>query len=66
MVSQPRNPRRHQFVASGLFDGRGWFSALERRIEQLPSEKRGDALEEFAEAYEGERRGQSRQGHHIS
>ena len=51
----PRAPRHHQattYARSGLFKGLSAFSDLERRIEQLPTEKeRGDAFEVFVEAY---------------
>ena len=51
----PRSPR-HQcaraFTRAGLFRQLGSFADLERRIEQLPTEKeRGDAFEVFVEAY---------------
>ena len=51
----PRAPRHHQattYARSGLFKGLSAFSELERRIEQLPTEKeRGDAFEVFVEAH---------------
>ena len=50
-----RAHRHHQaitYARSGLFNGLSAFSELERRIEQLPSEKeRGDAFEVFVEAH---------------
>ena len=51
----PRAPRHHQattYARSGLFKVLSTFSELERRIEQLPTEKeRGDAFEVFVEAH---------------
>lgn len=51
----PRPPRHHRaaaFAKTRLFAGLATFSDLERRIEQLPTEKeRGDAFEVFVEAY---------------
>ena len=51
----PRSRRHHQattYARSGLFKGLSAFSELERRIEQLPTEKeRGDAFEVFVEAH---------------
>ena len=51
----PRALRHHQattYARSGLFKGLNTFSELERRIEQLPTEKeRGDAFEVFVEAH---------------
>ena len=48
----PRHDRASAYSRSGLFEGLGSFAELERRIEQLPSEKeRGDAFEVFVEAY---------------
>ena len=50
-----RAPRHHQaitYARSGLFKGLRAFSELERRIEQLPTEKeRGDAFEVFVKAH---------------
>lgn len=51
----PRAPRHHQATAhprSRLFNGPSAFSALERRIGQLPIEKeRGDACEVFVQGH---------------
>jgi len=51
----PRSPRHScaaTHVRSGLFRDLSSFADLERRIEQLPTEKeRGDAFEVFVEAY---------------
>ena len=51
----PRSPRHqcaHTFARMGLFKELGTPADLERRIEQLPTEKeRGDAFAVFVEAY---------------
>ena len=47
-----RHYQADKYARSGIFKGLSAFSDLERRIEQLPTEKeRGDAFEVFVEAH---------------
>jgi len=51
-LRSPRHDRAAAYARSGLFKELRSFAELERRIEQLPTEKeRGDAFEVFVEAY---------------
>ena len=47
----PRHAEAANFLRLKLFDNLNDFAELEARITALPSEKRGDAFEVFAEAY---------------
>lgn len=47
----PKHPKTGRFLREGLFDGLQSFAELERRLNPLSENDKGDAFEVFAEAY---------------